>query len=228
MRRTVFLVPALVAGLSLVLAAPAGAAEPKLETDDQKTVYVLGTSLSRNLQAFDLSEAEIEIMVMGLREGLAGKESRVDLEVFGPKIDELEGARRNRIAVKEKVEADSFVKKAAAEKGAVTEESGLVYLETQTGSGMSPAPTDVVKVHYHGTLRDGTVFDSSVERGEPASFPLNRVIPCWTEALQKMRSGGKATITCPAEIAYGDQGQGPIKPGAALRFEVELVSIGRE
>ena len=94
------------------------------------------------------------------------------------------------------------------------------------GTGDSPKDTDTVKVHYHGTLRDGTVFDSSVERGTPAQFPLNRVIPCWTEGVQKMKVGGKGRLTCPASIAYGDRGAPPkIKPGAALAFEVELLEI---
>ncbi len=97
--------------------------------------------------------------------------------------------------------------------------------EAQAGTGPNPSPTSQVKVHYHGTLRDGTVFDSSRDRGEPATFPVNGVIQCWTEALQMMKVGGQAAIVCPAEIAYGDRGMGVIKPGAALRFEVELISI---
>jgi FKBP-type peptidyl-prolyl cis-trans isomerase len=94
------------------------------------------------------------------------------------------------------------------------------------GSGASPAASDTVKVHYHGTLRDGSVFDSSVDRGTPAEFPLNRVIPCWTEAVQGMKVGEKAHITCPSEIAYGDRGMPPaIKGGTALAFDVELIEI---
>jgi FKBP-type peptidyl-prolyl cis-trans isomerase FkpA len=93
------------------------------------------------------------------------------------------------------------------------------------GEGPSPKVTDVVRVHYHGTFPDGEVFDSSVERGEPASFPLNRVIPCWTEALQLMKVGGKARLTCPPGIAYGAQGAGPIPPNATLTFDVELLGI---
>ncbi|MHC4507030.1 MAG: FKBP-type peptidyl-prolyl cis-trans isomerase, partial [Planctomycetota bacterium] len=89
----------------------------------------------------------------------------------------------------------------------------------------APSAADRVKVHYHGTLRDGTVFDSSVDRGTPAEFALNRVIPCWTEALQLMKPGGKAVLVCPADIAYGDRGAGKIKPGAALRFDVELIEV---
>ncbi len=102
---------------------------------------------------------------------------------------------------------------------AATESSG------RRGTGESPGATDTVSVHYHGTLRDGTVFDSSVDRGTPASFPLNRVVPCWTEGLQLMKVGGKSRLVCPSGIAYGDQGRPGIPGGAALVFEVELLSI---
>ena len=94
------------------------------------------------------------------------------------------------------------------------------------GSGAQPRATDVVSVHYHGTLEDGSVFDSSVDRGQPAAFPLNRVIPCWTEGVQLIKVGGKARLVCPAEIAYGARGSPPtIPPDATLVFEVELLEI---
>jgi FKBP-type peptidyl-prolyl cis-trans isomerase FkpA len=105
--------------------------------------------------------------------------------------------------------------------------SGLIYKSLKDGSGPSPVPTDVVKVHYRGTLKDGTEFDSSHKRGQPAEFPLNRVIKCWTEGVQKMKVGGKAQLTCPPGIAYGERGTpgGPIPPNATLNFEVELLGI---
>jgi FKBP-type peptidyl-prolyl cis-trans isomerase FkpA len=104
--------------------------------------------------------------------------------------------------------------------------SGLGYTELKPGKGPSPTATDKVKVNYRGTLTDGTEFDSSYKRGQPAEFPLNRVIPCWTEGVQKMKVGGKAKLTCPASIAYGDRGAGGvIPPGATLIFEIELLSI---
>ena len=107
-----------------------------------------------------------------------------------------------------------------------TTASGLKYQVLNKGTGTkSPKATDTVKVHYHGTLLNGTVFDSSVQRNEPISFPLNGVIPCWTEGLQKMKVGGKAKLVCPADTAYGDRGSGPIPGGAALVFEVELLGI---
>ena len=103
---------------------------------------------------------------------------------------------------------------------------GLQITPILEGSGPSPSATDVVKVHYHGTFSDGRVFDSSVQRGEPASFPLNRVIPCWTQGLQQMKVGGKAKLTCPPELAYGERGAPPsIPPNSTLTFEVELIAI---
>ena len=117
--------------------------------------------------------------------------------------------------------------KAAAAKGAVLSESGLVYLSLKDGQGESPAAIDTVRVHYRGTLTDGKEFDSSYSRGQPASFALNRVIKCWTEGVQKMGVGGKARLTCPTSIAYGERGTpgGPIPPNAVLQFEVELLGI---
>jgi FKBP-type peptidyl-prolyl cis-trans isomerase FkpA len=117
--------------------------------------------------------------------------------------------------------------KAAAEKGAVVTPSGLVYLSLRDGKGMSPLATDTVRVNYRGTFLDGREFDSSYKRGVPASFPLNRVIPCWTEGVQLMKVGGKAKLTCPSAIAYGERGagNGEIPPNSILRFEVELLGI---
>jgi FKBP-type peptidyl-prolyl cis-trans isomerase FkpA len=122
---------------------------------------------------------------------------------------------------------DATVTKAVAEKGAVKTESGMVYRSLKDGTGASPKETDVVRVHYQGTLPDGTEFDSSLKRGQPAEFPLNRVIKCWTEGVQKMKVGGKAKLTCPANVAYGERGTpgGPIPPNATLIFEVELLAI---
>jgi FKBP-type peptidyl-prolyl cis-trans isomerase FkpA len=112
-------------------------------------------------------------------------------------------------------------------KARVTTASGIVFESLEAGSGASPKATDTVKVHYRGTFPDGREFDSSYKRGQPTSFPLNRVIPCWTEAVQLMRPGGKARITCPPQLAYGERGAGGvIPPNATLMFEIELISIG--
>ena len=118
------------------------------------------------------------------------------------------------------------LKAAAAETGAVVMPSGLVFRSLKDGSGPSPAASDTVRVHYRGTLTDGKEFDSSISRGKPAEFPLNRVIKCWTEGVQRIKVGGKAKLTCPADIAYGERGAGGVIPAnATLVFEVELLGI---
>ncbi|WP_428423122.1 FKBP-type peptidyl-prolyl cis-trans isomerase [Methylibium sp.] len=116
---------------------------------------------------------------------------------------------------------------AAKEPGAVVTPSGLVYQSLKDGSGGSPRPSDVVKVHYSGKLTDGREFDSSYKRGQPIEFPLNRVIPCWTEGVQRMKVGGRAKLTCPPDIAYGPSGAGGglIPPNATLVFEIELLGL---
>jgi FKBP-type peptidyl-prolyl cis-trans isomerase FkpA len=131
------------------------------------------------------------------------------------------------LSLQASAQTDAFLTKAAAEKGATVTASGLVYRSLKDGSGASPAATDTVRVHYRGTFTDGKEFDSSHKRGEPASFPLNRVIKCWTEGVQLMKVGGKAKLTCPSAIAYGERGTpgGPIPPNSVLQFEVELLAI---
>ncbi len=122
---------------------------------------------------------------------------------------------------------DTVSAAAAREPGAVVTDSGLVFRSLKEGSGASPKPTDTVRVHYRGTFPDGREFDSSYQRGAPSEFPLNRVIKCWTEGLQRIKVGGKARLTCPPAIAYGERGAGSaIPPNATLLFEVELLGIG--
>jgi FKBP-type peptidyl-prolyl cis-trans isomerase FkpA len=123
-------------------------------------------------------------------------------------------------------DAQAYLDKAAAEPGAVKTASGLIYTELRPGTGASPKAADTVKVNYRGTLINGTEFDSSYKRNEPAEFPLNRVIPCWTEGVQRMKVGGKSRLVCPSSIAYGDRGAPPDIPGGAtLIFEIELLSV---
>lgn len=123
-------------------------------------------------------------------------------------------------------QADAAAAAAAKEAGASVTSSGLVYRSLKEGTGASPAATATVQVHYRGSFPDGKEFDSSYKRNEPTEFPLNRVIPCWTEGVQKMKVGGKAKLTCPAAIAYGSRGAGGvIPPNATLQFEIELLSI---
>jgi len=111
--------------------------------------------------------------------------------------------------------------------GPLTTASGLIYEELQAGTGASPRSTDTVRVHYHGTLTDGTVFDSSVERGQPIDLSLQRVIACWQEGIPMMKEGGKSRLTCPAKIAYGERAIGSIPAGSTLIFDVELIQVRR-
>jgi FKBP-type peptidyl-prolyl cis-trans isomerase len=146
-----------------------------------------------------------------------------------PKVQQLAQSRAATVAAAEKKAGQAFLEKAAAEKGATKTASGLIYSEIKPGTGEQPKATDKVKVHYKGTLTDGTVFDSSIDRGEPATFPLNGVIKCWTEGVQLMKVGGKGKLVCPSDIAYGDHGSPPkIKPGSTLVFEVELLEIVKQ
>jgi FKBP-type peptidyl-prolyl cis-trans isomerase FkpA/FKBP-type peptidyl-prolyl cis-trans isomerase FklB len=213
--------------LLLIAAAPAASlAQPELKTEEQKTLYALGLVIAQNLSSFALSPADLEIVKAGIADGVTSKDKKVDLQTYGPKIQELQKTRVTAAAVPERKAGQAFVDKAAAEKGAVKTPSGAIVTTLKPGTGPSPTASDKVKVHYHGTLMDGTVFDSSVQRGEPITFPLSGVIKCWTEGVQQMKVGGKSRLVCPADTAYGDRGAPPkIKPGATLVFEVELLEI---
>jgi FKBP-type peptidyl-prolyl cis-trans isomerase FkpA len=199
---------------------------PKLETDDQKTLYALGLLLGGNIKPFALTAEELAIVRAGLTDAVNGAKPQVELSTYGPKVNELAQARAASGADDAKKKGDEFAANVAKEKDATKTPSGVVIRTITPGSGASPAAEDIVKVHYEGKLTDGTVFDSSIQRGEPAEFPLNRVVPCWTEALQKMKKGEKSQVVCPAAVAYGDRGAPPnIPPGATLSFEVELLDF---
>ena len=212
--------PALTLAIALCAAATmARAAEP--QTEEQKALYALGVAMSQNVTSFSLTDAELEFVKAGLSDGAKGKTpANYDPQPYFAKLQEMQKTRATAAA---KVVLD----KAAAEKGAKRTASGLIITTIKEGTGAAPKETDTVKVHYHGTLPNGKVFDSSRDRGEPATFPLNRVIKCWTEGVQMMKVGGKSKFVCPADIAYGDQSPpgSPIPPGATLIFEVELLGI---
>jgi len=196
------------------------------KTEDQKALYALGLVMSDNLASFNLSESELDFVKAGLSDGTLHRTRQVDLAVYGPKLRDLAQSRASAGAAVEKSAGTEFLSKATLEKGAVKTPAGFVYKEITPGKGPSPAASDTVKVHYRGTLIDGTVFDSSIDRGQPAVFPLSNVIPCWTQGVQLMKLGGKSRLVCPPELAYGDRGAPPhIKPGATLVFEVELLDI---
>ena len=196
-----------------------------LITDDDKTIYAIGLSIGQSLSMFNLTPPEVEVLKRALSDSVAGK-PEVELSQWGPKIQPLATSRAAAVAEKQKAASAAYLSMAATQPGSVKTASGLVYTEITVGTGESPKATDTVKVHYRGTLVNGTEFDSSYKRNEPTQFPLNGVIKCWTEGVQRMKVGGKSRLACPSDIAYGDQGHPPIIPGgSALIFEIELLEI---
>jgi FKBP-type peptidyl-prolyl cis-trans isomerase FkpA len=204
--------------------APAAAAA-ETSGSETETLRALGFTLWRNLSVFDLSAEERAVVLDAIRDAAAGVEPPADLDAAGPKLQALARARSQRRAETEKQTGREFLDKAAAEPGAAKTEAGFVYRELAPGAGATPTAEDTVRVHYRGTLLDGTVFDSSYERGEPTEFPLKRVVRCWTEGLQMMKPGGKARLVCPSDLAYGDRGRPGIPAGATLVFEIELIEV---
>ena len=201
---------------------PARATAPL--TDDQKVIYALGLLMHRSLDQFDLSAAELDVLKRALTDAAARKPA-IAIDEWGPKIEAFAGSRAERVAAREKAASAAYLAKAAAEPGVVRTDSGLIYRDMSPGTGGSPKASDAVKVHYRGTLINGTEFDSSYRRNEPAQFPLEGVIPCWTEGVQKMKVGGKARLVCPSDLAYGDAGRPSIPGGATLVFEIELLEV---
>jgi len=239
MRFLLFLAPVLLMAQAPAPSKPAAPAKPAaprpavkplppkplaLANDAEKTIYALGLSLFKSLGPFDLSKRELEIVERALADAAAGKPA-VQLDEWGSKIDPLQKERAGRVLEHQKALSKAYLDKAAGEPGAVRTPSGLIYRELRAGSGDSPKASDTVKVNYRGTLVDGTEFDSSYRRNEPAQFPLGRVIKCWTEGVQMMKPGGKSTLVCPSDVAYGDQGRPSIPGGATLIFEIELLEI---
>jgi FKBP-type peptidyl-prolyl cis-trans isomerase FkpA len=200
-------------------AQPAASGPAQLQTEDEKTLYSLGYQLGKSLAVFGLSPAELEAVKQGLADASTGAQPAVD-PAYGLKTQALARGRQAKAN-------ELFLERAAKEKGAQKLPSGIIYIELQPGSGPSPKATDTVAVHYRGTLMTGEEFDSSYKRNQVAEFPLNGVIPCWTEGVQKMKPGGKAKLVCPAAKAYGERPPtaSKIPPNAVLQFEIELVNI---
>lgn len=197
--------------------------DPK--TEEEKTFYSIGTMFGSRLTQLSMSDAEIDSLAAGLRDAAKGEKQKVDPMAYQQKIQDMFKSRMEKQSIDVKKKGAEFLEKFVKE-GATKTASGLAFKHIKEGTGPSPKETDIVKVHYHGTLTDGTVFDSSRERGKEVSFPLNRVIKGWTEGVQLMKVGGLTKFVIPSELAYGDAGAPPkISGGATLVFEVELLGI---
>ncbi len=223
-------------GLLLGLAAPLHAAitNATFTAEKDQVSYAIGYNIGLNLQRQDYV-VDPDIIARGIRDILDGKtpamsetDARQVLQEYQQQLFKKRQEEQGALAAKNKEAGAAWLAENAKKEGVVTLESGLQYKVLTEGTGESPAPTDTVKVNYRGTLVDGTEFDSSYSRGQPAQFKVTGVIPGWTEALQKMKAGGKWQLFIPADLAYGDRQQGDkIKPGSALIFEVELLEIIR-
>lgn len=185
--------------------------------------YLLGDSLKNNLLL--TGEDDYKAVSQGLRDSLLNRKSQTNLEDYKPLVEKRYREDTTAVINKRKIEQDEFLKDAKNDKKNQVLSNGVVMKVTKKGKGKSPKASSIVKVHYTGTLLDGTEFDSSVKRGKPAEFPLNGVIPCWTTALQEMKKGAKATLYCPPDTAYGNAQAGPIQPGSLLIFDVELIDF---
>jgi FKBP-type peptidyl-prolyl cis-trans isomerase len=210
-------------------AAPATPAKPTPPSpaDVDRALAASGRSIARSLEPFDLTPAEQGKVVAALQKGLSGKGPDMDAK-SQEDIRNLLQARMAVVADKEKARGSAYQEKQAKEKGAVKTANGAIVIPLKEGTGGSPGPTDKVKVNYTGTLIDGKVFDATSKHNPPApaEFPLNGVVPCWTEALQKMKVGGHAKVVCPPEAAYGERGSPPVIPGnATLTFDIELLDV---
>lgn len=191
---------------------------------DPKVYSALGAEIGKSLKLFNLSTSELDLVIAGLKDQIQNPKAE-DLSALRPKIQELAQKKMKEAAELNKKAAEGFLSQEATKAGAQKKASGLIYTSIKEGTGAQPAAADTVKVHYRGTLVSGEEFDSSYKRNEPTEFPLNRVIPCWTEGVQLMKVGGKARLVCPSDIAYGDRGTPGIPPSSTLIFEVELIEV---
>lgn len=203
--------------LAFLIAVPGRAADPAPAVDDRaKVLYALGAQIAAD---YGLKGSDVQAVADGMADLCAGKPLKAEPKELKPKVAAL---KHEAVETRRLAQLEAF----AAEPGAKSLPSGLIYKEIKAGTGAKPAATSMVKVHYHGTFPDGNVFDSSVQRGEPMEFPLNGVIPCWTEGVQLIAAGGKAKLVCPYAIAYGERGRPPVIPErATLVFEVELLEV---
>jgi len=226
MKKTLVYLSLILSALVLTACSKNDPKSIKLESEDDKTFYAMGYMLGGNLQRLTLSDKELAALYKGVSSAAKNEKSEVEMGTYQARIQEVFKARMDKVAAKEKEAGTAFLEKFVKEEGATKTASGLAYKVIKEGTGATPAAEDIVEVHYHGTLTDGTVFDSSVERGKTIEFPLNRVIKGWTEGVQTMKVGGKTKFVIPADLAYGEAGAPPKIPGGAtLVFEVELFKV---
>jgi FKBP-type peptidyl-prolyl cis-trans isomerase len=213
-------------------AQPSAAPSGKPESLYDKASYIIGLNLGKSLKANDI-QANIDLIVKGLRDGLGGgqalltdEDMQATMQALQQQVTAQQEAKRKALGEKNKVEGEAYLAKNKEKPGVKTTASGLQYEVLTEGTGPMPKATDSVTVNYKGTLVDGTVFDSSYDRKEPMTIPLNQVVPGWTEGLQLMKVGSKYKLYIPSALGFGERGSGPtIGPNAALIFEVELLSI---
>ncbi|WP_434928366.1 FKBP-type peptidyl-prolyl cis-trans isomerase [Shewanella sp. HL-SH8] len=231
------LVALAVVGLTACNQEEAVAKKVELTTEAQKEAYSVGASIGKYMSGHIKEQEELgfavdrTLIIQGFSDGLVDttdlteEEMQTVLQGLDKKLNDKRLEQAETLAAKAIEEGQKFLSDNKAKEGVVTTESGLQYEVLTAGEGDKPAAEDTVEVHYRGTLTDGTEFDSSYTRGEPAKFPLNRVIPGWTEGVQLMSVGAKYKFVIPAELAYGDRDTGTIPANSTLVFEVELISI---
>ena len=208
------------------------ASELKLDTSKNRISYTIGVNIGQDFKSQNM-DVDPDLLLMGLKDTLSGKELQLTEEEMVQEIQNFQqemqvkmAAEMEAKAAENKAAGEAFLAENAKQEGVVVTESGLQYKIIEPGQGDSPGPADVATVHYRGTLIDGTQFDSSYDRGQPASFPVGGVIPGWSEALQLMKPGAKWQLSIPAELAYGERGAGQdIGPNSTLLFDVELISV---
>ncbi len=203
----------------------------KVDTDEQKVAYSIGFNFGQQIQA-NAGELDIDVIIAGIKDGFGGSTEKLDADERMQTMRNYSMKRQEAMIAEKRAQEEgniaagqTFLEANKAKEGVVALDSGLQYKVVVEGTGKQPKETETVRVHYKGTLLDGTEFDSSYQRGEPAEFALNRVIQGWTEGLQLMKEGAKWVLYIPADLAYGPRGSGVIEPHSTLIFEVELLQV---
>lgn len=209
--------------------------EPKLDNPKSRISYTIGLNIGKDFTSQDM-DLDPDVLVMGIKDAMEGRDSKLteeemmaEIQAFQQDMQARQIAKVQELAAKNRAESEAFLAENATQEGVVVLDSGLQYKIIEPGDGASPTVDSMVTVHYRGTLVDGTEFDSSYSRNEPATFPVGGVIPGWTEALPLMKEGAKWQLVIPSDLAYGENGAGNvIGPNAALLFDVELISVDSE